>query len=85
MTFFIVVVADNQGRAFTPAMSLIDNARCVDTSGSSRVLASLLNISAMLLLLFLFPSFLVRSVAVFGPQRMWGLFEDRAFFKKSLF
>ena len=45
----------------------------IDTDGGDRVLASLLSISAILLLFLLFPSFLVEGIAVFRLQGMWEL------------
>lgn len=69
---FVIFVAGNKGRIFAPGMSLIGYVRRVDISDGGRILASLRSIFVMLLLFLFLPSFLVRSVAVFGPQEIWG-------------
>lgn len=71
MTPLVAVVAENQDRVFALGVSF--NSGCVDTKGKSMVFASLLNVSMILLLFFLFPSLFIENIAVFGLQKMWEL------------
>ena len=82
MTFFVAVIAGNQGWVFAPRMSF--GARRVDTSGGGKVLASLLSVSATLLLLLLLPSFLVGGIVVFRSRGIWGLIWGQSFLHKRL-
>lgn len=68
MTFFIVVVVDNQGRVFTTERNLVGGARCIDTGGGDRIFASLLSVFVTLFFLLLLPSLLIGGVDVFGSQ-----------------
>ena len=71
VTLLVAVVAGNQERVFAPRMSI--DAKHVNTGGRSRVFASLLSVSATLLLFLLLPSFFVGDITVFRPRKMWGL------------
>lgn len=69
VTFFIIVIASNQKRVYTPGMTL--GARFVNSNAGSKVFASLFNVSTMLLLYFYYSSFLMKSVNFCEPQKMW--------------
>lgn len=68
--FLIAVVVGNQEKVFALEINLVSCTRRINTGGGDGVFASLLSISATLLLLFLLLSLFVKGITIIGSQKM---------------
>ena len=71
MTFLFAVEAGDLGKILAIGTSHTSGARRVNTDDGGRALSTLLSISMTLFPLLLLPSLFIKSLAIFGPQRIW--------------